>query len=152
MLQVGQPRRPFKADLPNREVAEWFNYKSSGHTVSFVIPPSFESDFLGLALWVVYTCKASKEKPTYLRVVITNETDGTSENYPIYVHTVVSEAQSTIKCITGKGISMKSGDRFKVSFPSLLYYDFIFGNVPIEVKVNMCGVHVIQDRPSTSVH
>ncbi|KAL8128282.1 hypothetical protein AgCh_015021 [Apium graveolens] len=44
-LQVG----PFEAILPNTEVAEWFNYKSSGHTVSFVIPPGFGSNFLGVS-------------------------------------------------------------------------------------------------------
>ncbi|KAL8101496.1 hypothetical protein AgCh_033408 [Apium graveolens] len=34
---------------PDREVAEWFNYKISGHTVSFDIPSSFGSNFSGLA-------------------------------------------------------------------------------------------------------
>ncbi|KAL8128277.1 hypothetical protein AgCh_015016 [Apium graveolens] len=130
----------FEADLPNTEVAEWFNYKSSGHTVSFVIPPSFESNFLGLALWVVFTCKASKEEGTFMTAVIRNE-----------ALTVVGEAQSKIKCITGGNLLMKSGDRIKVSFSSLLYSSY--KGIPIgEVKVNMCGVHVIEDRSSISVH
>ncbi|KAL8128303.1 hypothetical protein AgCh_015042 [Apium graveolens] len=109
-LQVG----PFEAHLPNTEVAEWFNYKSSGHTVSFVIPPSFESNFLGLALWVVFTCKASKEEGTFMTAVIRNETEGITEKYYFDVLTVVGEAQSKIKCITGGNLLMKSGDRIKV--------------------------------------
>ncbi|KAL8128318.1 hypothetical protein AgCh_015057 [Apium graveolens] len=142
-------RRPFEADLPNREVAEWFNYKSSGHTVSFLVPPNFS----GLALWVVYTCKPSKQKQKWanLRAVITKDTDGITEKYLFYVQTVVGEAQSNIKCITGGELSMKSGDRIKVSFSSLLYP--YYEEIPLgEVKVNMCGVHVIEDRPPTSVH
>ncbi|KAL8128299.1 hypothetical protein AgCh_015038 [Apium graveolens] len=135
---------PFEADLPNREVAEWFNYKSSGHTVSFLVPPNFS----GLALWVVYTCKPSKQKQKWanLRAVITNDTDGITEKYLFDVQTVVGEAQSKIKCITGGKLSVKSGERIKVSFSSLLYS--LFKEVPMgEVKVNMCGVHVIEDRP-----
>ena len=133
MLQVGEHRRPFEAHLPNTEVAEWFDYKSSGCMVSFDIPESFGSNFLGLALWVVYTCKANKEKWTSIKAVITNDTEGITENYPICVNIVVGEARSKVHCITGEKISMKSGDKIKVSF-----------SVPIgEVKVKMCGVHVI---------
>ncbi|KAL8128283.1 hypothetical protein AgCh_015022 [Apium graveolens] len=143
-----QGKRPFEADLPNTEVAEWFNYKSSGHTVSFVVPPNFS----GLALWVVYTCNPSKQKQKWanLRAVITNDTDGITEKYLFDVQPVVGEAQSTVKCITGGNLSVKSGERIKVSFSSLLYS---YGEkIPIgEVKVNMCGVHVIEDRPPTSV-
>ncbi|XP_017248549.1 disease resistance protein RPV1-like [Daucus carota subsp. sativus] len=132
-LQVGEHRRPFEAHLPNTEVAEWFDYKSSGCMVSFDIPESFGSNFLGLALWVVYTCKANKEKWTSIKAVITNDTEGITENYPICVNIVVGEARSKVHCITGEKISMKSGDKIKVSF-----------SVPIgEVKVKMCGVHVI---------
>ncbi|KAL8128316.1 hypothetical protein AgCh_015055 [Apium graveolens] len=71
----------FEADLPNREVAEWFNYKSSGHKVSFVAPPNFGSNFSGLALWVVFTCKAKKEnwRTFYMTAVIRNETEGITE-------------------------------------------------------------------------
>lgn len=137
MLQVGEP---------NREVAEWFNYNISGHTVSFDIPSSFGSNFSGLALWVVFTCKASRDKWTYTRAVIRNETEGITESYRIEVHDVVSEAQSRIKFITGEDFSMKTGDRIKVSFPSLLYSDYELQVPNGEVKVNTCGVHVIRDR------
>ncbi|XP_074380783.1 uncharacterized protein LOC141721665 isoform X2 [Apium graveolens] len=84
-----QVKRPFKADLPNTEVAEWFNYKSSGHTVSFLVPPNFS----GLALWVVYTCKPSKQKQKWanLRAVIRNDTDGITEKYLFDVQPVVGE-------------------------------------------------------------
>ncbi|XP_074380789.1 uncharacterized protein LOC141721665 isoform X8 [Apium graveolens] len=112
-----QGKRPFKADLPNTEVAEWFNYKSSGHTVSFLVPPSFESNFLGLALWVVYTCKACSTEnwwdSPYMTAVIRNETEGITEKYLFDVQPVVGEAQSTVKCITGGNLSVKSGERIK---------------------------------------
>ncbi|KAL8123133.1 hypothetical protein AgCh_011213 [Apium graveolens] len=143
-LHVGQSRPPFRADLPNREIAEWFTYKTSGRAISFDIPPSFGSNFSGLALWIVYTCK-SKEDLIYMRSVIAKEAEGVTEKYPIYVQNVVGEAQSTVKCITGGKLLMKSGERIKVSFPSLLYTDYDDGEVPIgEVKVKMCGVHVIR--------
>ncbi|KAL8128317.1 hypothetical protein AgCh_015056 [Apium graveolens] len=146
---------PFNANLPNREVAEWVTYKSSGHTVSFNIPPSFGSNFLSLALWVVFTCKSCKGNLwPYMKAVITNETEGVTENYRIDVHDVVGEAQSRVQCITGEKLSMKSGDRIKVSFPSLLYKEegkevvreeVKEGKEVVrgEVKVKMCGVHVM---------
>ncbi|XP_074347522.1 uncharacterized protein LOC141686382 [Apium graveolens] len=89
-LKVG----PFEADLPNTEVAKWFNYKSSGHAVSFVVPPNFGSNVLGLALWVVFTCKSCIENrgKSYMRAVITNGTEGITENYYMGVHAVVGEA------------------------------------------------------------
>ncbi|KAL8118027.1 disease resistance protein RUN1-like isoform X2 [Apium graveolens] len=144
---------PFSADLPNREVAEWFNYKSTGHTVCFDVPPSFGSNFLGLALWVVYTCNA-KEIWTYVSAVITNETEGITENHPIYLQTVVGEAQSSIQCIRGKKLSMKSGDTVKVFISSLLYsgYKVDMGASIGKVKVKMFGVHLVQNRLSTSVY
>ncbi|KAL8128302.1 hypothetical protein AgCh_015041 [Apium graveolens] len=152
-LQGRQPNLPFEADLPNTEVAEWFNYKSSGHTVSFVIPPSFGSNFLGLALWVVFTFKSCKENQwtPYMRAVIRNDMEGKTENYHIEVLAVVGEAQSMIKCIPGGKLSMKSGDRIKVSFSSLLYDRF--KEVPVgEVNINMSGFHAIENRTSTFVH
>ncbi|KAL8101498.1 TMV resistance protein N-like [Apium graveolens] len=138
-----QPDLPFEAELPNTEVAEWFNYKSSGHAVSFVVPPNFS----GLVLWVVYSCSVENwwDSP-YMRAVIKNETEGITEKYLFFVQTIVGESQSKIKCITGENLSMKSGDRIKVSLSSLLYD--LFEEVLIgEVKVNMYGVHVIEDRP-----
>ncbi|KAL8128286.1 hypothetical protein AgCh_015025 [Apium graveolens] len=68
---------------------------------------------IGLALWVVFTCKAGKDKWTYTRAVIRNETEGITMSYHIELRDVVSEAQSRIKCITGEDFSMKSGDRIK---------------------------------------
>lgn len=153
-IQVGQHRRTFEARLPNREVAEWFDYKSSGCTVSFDIPPSFGSNFLGLALWVVYTCKAKEKWTHYMGAVITNDTKSITENYPINVNTLGGEAQSRVHCITvtGEEISMKSGDRVKVFIPSLLYSDYELQVRIGKVKVNRIGVHVLQDRTSTSVY
>ncbi|XP_074327556.1 uncharacterized protein LOC141665472 [Apium graveolens] len=149
-LQVGHPLLPFNATLTNRKVAQWFNYKSGGHTVSFEIPPSYGSNSSGLALWVVYTCKASIEDFTSMRAVIRNDTEGITENYSILVHTVVSEARSRVQCITGEKLSMKSGDRIKVSFQRFLDSSIKFD--PFEVKVKMCGVHVLQNGQSTSAY
>ncbi|KAL8114783.1 hypothetical protein AgCh_021588 [Apium graveolens] len=148
--QVGHPLLPFNATLTNRKVAQWFNYKSGGHTVSFEIPPSYGSNSSGLALWVVYTCKASIEDFTSMRAVIRNDTEGITENYSILVHTVVSEARSRVQCITGEKLSMKSGDRIKVSFQRFLDSSIKFD--PFEVKVKMCGVHVLQNGQSTSAY
>lgn len=83
-LEAGQHCCPIK---PNREVAEWFSYKTSRVTVSFDIPPSFGSNFSGLALWVVYTCKATDEYNTYIRAVITNNTESITEYYPTHLET-----------------------------------------------------------------
>ncbi|KAK1391362.1 hypothetical protein POM88_010418 [Heracleum sosnowskyi] len=102
----------------------------------------------GLALWVVYTCKAVYKDSVKIRAVITNNTRSITD-YPIYVECEVGETQSRVECIPGKKLSMRSGDRIKVSFPGFLYYRYDKFKVPIgEVKVKMCGVHLI---PSTSV-
>ncbi|WOG90607.1 hypothetical protein DCAR_0309851 [Daucus carota subsp. sativus] len=141
---------PFSADLPDREVAEWFDYKSSGNAVSFEAPSSFGANFLGLALWLVYTCKASDlHGSLYIKAVITNVTEDITENYPISVRSVVGEAQSRVECIPGEEIFVESGENMKVSIHTRVYSDFEF-EVPVgQVKVKMCGVHVIQDEPST---
>lgn len=149
MLQAGH-YFPFSADLPDREVAEWFDYKSSGNAVSFEAPSSFGANFLGLALWLVYTCKASDlHGSLYIKAVITNVTEDITENYPISVRSVVGEAQSRVECIPGEEIFVESGENMKVSIHTRVYSDFEF-EVPVgQVKVKMLGVHVIQDEPST---
>ncbi|XP_074378551.1 uncharacterized protein LOC141720094 [Apium graveolens] len=151
LLQVGLNYfSSFKAHLSNQEIAEWFSYKSSGGTLSFDIPPMSEDDFLGIAIWIVYTCKKT-ESHSHIRAVFTNKTEGTRKNYDIYEpYHVVGEVQSKIECIRGDKISVKSGDRVKVSIQSLLYcYSSEGLKVPCgEVKVKMCGAHVIQRMPS----
>lgn len=137
MLQVEQ-FSSFKANLSNTEIAEWFSYKRSGSAVSFDIPPSLEDNFLGVALWVVYTCKKAV-RFSYIRAVITNKTEGVTNNYDIIVpYASVGEVQSRVECIKRSGdsvgevksevqyigeetISAKCGDRIMVSFQSLLY-------------------------------
>ncbi|KAL1822045.1 hypothetical protein ACET3Z_008823 [Daucus carota] len=138
----------FTSHLPNREVAEWFDYKSSGHTVSFDVPPSSGSNFLGLAIWLVYTCKPTHVDSTYITAVISNKTESITANCRIHLHPVGGEAESSVQCIRGEKIPVKSGDRVKVSFGSLMYCCFKFKDNDVlvgEVKVKMCGVHVIQD-------
>ncbi|KAL1822044.1 hypothetical protein ACET3Z_008822 [Daucus carota] len=139
---------PFSSQLPNREVAEWFDYKSGGHTVSFDIPPISGSNFLGLALWLVYTCKPTHLDSTYIRAVISNKMESITANCRIHLHPVGGEAESSVQCIRGEKIPVKSGDRVKVTFGSLMYCCFNFKDDDVlvgEVKVKMCGVHVIQD-------
>nr|XP_017242279.1 PREDICTED: TMV resistance protein N-like isoform X1 [Daucus carota subsp. sativus] len=139
---------PFYAYLPNREVAEWFDFKSSGHAVSFDIPPCSGSNLLGLALWLVFTCKPTHLDYPYMRAIITNITEGTTENYPIFLeHLVVGETQSRIECITPDKISIRSGDKIKVSIRSKTYLDHEFKKRIGEVKINMFGVHLAQDGP-----
>lgn len=140
-----------EATLPNRVIAEWLSYKCRGHTVSFDIPPNWGDNFLGLALWVVYKCKATRSS-SYSRAVITNMTVGITKNYNINVaeHTP-DEVQSSLQCKTGENL-LAAGDRIEISCQKLLYpfdddgrYGFIWGeNVPCgEVKVEMCGAHEI---------
>nr|XP_017242468.1 PREDICTED: TMV resistance protein N-like isoform X2 [Daucus carota subsp. sativus] len=138
----------FTSHLPNREVAEWFDYRSSGHTVSFDIPPSSGSNFLGLAIWLVYTCEPTHVDSTYITAVISNKTESITANCRIHLHPVGGEAESSVQCIRGEKIPVKSGDRVKVTFGSLMYCCFNFKDDDVlvgEVKVKMCGVHVIQD-------
>lgn len=158
-LQVGHDEfsYSFRATLPNREIAQWFNYKSRGCTVSFEIPPILGDNFLGVTLWVVYKCcSIYKCKLTdffcYIRAVITNKTAGTIEDYNIYAPIdSVGEVRSMVECIRKETISLKGGDKIKVSFQRFLYC--FSGGVEFpyeEVKVEMCGAHVIQKTPSTS--
>lgn len=154
MSQVGRSYfSTFKAHLPNTEIAEWFNYKSSGCTLSFDIPPNLGYDFLGVALWIVYTCKNTEPDSHIRAVLITNKTEGMTKNCDIYEpYHIVGELQSKIECLRGDRILVKSGDRIMVSIQSLLYcYSSEGVKVPCgEVKVQMCGAHVIQRIQSPS--
>lgn len=110
--------------------------------------------FLGVVLWIVYTCKTANRFSPYIKAVIKNKTEVMKKSYRINAHfDVVGEVHSRVECIRGETISVKSGDRIKVSFQSLLYStcDEIEGEeVPAgEVKVLMCGAHVIQKTYST---
>lgn len=107
-----------------------------------------------MALWVVYKCcVVYKCKLTdffcYIRAVITNKTAGTTENYHIFAPIDrVGEVRSMVKCIRGETISLKSGDKIKVSFQRFLYCSSGDIEIPYEeVKVEMCGAHVIQKTP-----
>lgn len=139
MLQ-GAKSSSFTATIPNREIAEWFSNQSSGNTVSFDIPPNMGNNLLGVALWVVYTCKSEDSNYT-LEAIITNETQGTKQDYcNDYVPGgIVGEIQSTVDCMSEENFPLKSGDRIKVSFEE--------GG---DVDVEMCGAHLIQKTPRAS--
>ncbi|KAL1822040.1 hypothetical protein ACET3Z_008818 [Daucus carota] len=149
-LQVGLDEfSSFEAHLPNREIAEWFSFKSCGTTVYLDIPRVLGDDFLGVALWVVYTCKTAMFD-LWIRAVITNMTEGSEEEYDMYAQTAkrVGEVQSLVKCISGDDILVRSGDRIKVSFESLSSHVYCSDSddeeVCGEVNVEMCGAHVLQ--------
>lgn len=142
----------FRADLPNREVAEWFSYKSIGSTVSFDIPPILGDNFFCIAIWVVFKLKNTCQRSSHMKLLVTNKTKGTEGKYPFRVRThILREVQSKIKGIRGDHISVESGDRIMVSFPSFLNYGFICDDIvggEVKVKVKMCGTHVILKTPS----
>ncbi|KAL8091691.1 hypothetical protein AgCh_034087 [Apium graveolens] len=123
----------FHAALPNREVAEWFSYKS-WHTVSFDIPLSLGENFLGLAFWVVSKCICC-DASSVITAVITNETNGIRSHRTIGTpDVIVGEVQSVVESIRGEDISLKSGDNVNVRF----HQENGMG------EVESCGVHVIQ--------
>ncbi|KAL8101499.1 hypothetical protein AgCh_033411 [Apium graveolens] len=132
----------FTANLPNTEVAEWFSYKSNGRTVSLEIPPDLDDRFLEVALWIVYTCKTTNRFRPYIKAVFKNKTEVMKKSYCIYAPlNVVGEVHSRVECVRGDTISVKSGDRIKVSYQSLLYSTCDDGKeVPTgEVKVLTCA-------------
>lgn len=112
-------------------------------------------NFFGVALWVVYKCENTDTwKNTDFRlstsVIITNQTESTETCYELLpqegeiVHLYncfppVRDIQSVVWCKRGEDISVKSGDRIKVS---LLCSIEGFG----EVKVEMCGAHVLKNH------
>ncbi|XP_074380754.1 disease resistance protein RPV1-like [Apium graveolens] len=138
---------PFKATLPNREIAEWFDYKSRGSAVSFDFPPVLEDKFLGLALWVVYTCIDIVDD-SYITVAITNKAEGLTVDCDIFVHARTKDViQSSIVCTTVNKILAKKGDTIEVMFQSSLYpysHEDPVAFASGEVKVERCGAHLIQ--------
>ncbi|KAK1391490.1 hypothetical protein POM88_010546 [Heracleum sosnowskyi] len=149
-LQVGQHKlNSFEAYIPNKEVAEWLSYKSSGNTLSFTIPPNWGDNIVGFGLWIVYKCKYIDRGIYLLRAVITNRTIlRVIETYhDLWLNPVVGETQSKVQFFNKEEISMKSGDRIKVSIPSLLYSDSTCQVPIVGVKVKNWGAHVIQRKP-----
>ncbi|XP_063946462.1 disease resistance protein RPV1 [Daucus carota subsp. sativus] len=161
-VQVGL-KSSFEADPPNTKIAEWFSYKSNRCTISFDIPPNLGDNFLGVALWFVFRFKTDTGDPV-VRVVVRNETEGCQLNYITSVSG--GTVRSRVECIRRgvisvgstlqymmkepKSMPMKSGDRIKVSFHSILsYFDEFSGERACrKVKVEKCGAHVIQKTPS----
>lgn len=145
MLQVGgDDISSFKAELPNRGIPEWFGYKSSGCTLSLDIPPTLGENFLGVAIWVVYEYNATDPSYSYVKAVVRNKTEGITKNYKFNAPTDCVGVQSSIQCIRREDISLKSGDRMKVSFQRFLFTDDEGAEVLTgEVNVEMCGAHVI---------
>lgn len=88
-----------KADLPNRELAEWFSYECSGSIVSFDTPPIMGDNILIDSLFVYYTSCKSKDATYYtIKAVITNKTQGIEYQYYIDVPSgIVDIAHSTVK-------------------------------------------------------
>ena len=148
MLQVGQHKLySFEADLPNREVADWFSYKSSGNTISFTVPPNSGENLFGFGLWIVYKRKYTDDCALLLKAVITNKTKNRRHTCGLILpmDAGVGEVLSAVRCMDFN--DMKSGDKVKISFLStpedaLMHYDGVCGLV----KVKMCGAHLIQNN------
>ncbi|KAL1803640.1 hypothetical protein ACET3Z_032287 [Daucus carota] len=121
----------FRASLPNKEIAEWFDYKNRGGcTLSFDIPPNLGDHFVGVALWVVRKC--SYEGWSKLEAFITNETEDT-RTAPISIglnYDREGDVQSSIHCIRADDISIQSGDKIMISYP--------------QAGVNLCGAHILK--------
>ncbi|KAL8128049.1 hypothetical protein AgCh_014842 [Apium graveolens] len=81
------------------KIADWLSYKSSGHAVSFEIPPLLGDSLLGLAISVILTCK-NHNRSFDIKASVTNQTNGTTK---------------------GDEISIRSGDRIKISLRRQLY-------------------------------
>lgn len=139
----------FEVDIPNKEVAEWFNYKSSGNTLSFTIPPNSGNNFSGFGLWIVYKCKYTDRGSPYVKAVIINKTKNVKTNHDINLRTLVAgKVQSRVECISdekikrhGINILFQSRDRINISFQSILdpcieAYDGL--------KVEKCGAHILR--------
>lgn len=105
MLKVGQVYT-FHATLPNREVAEWFTYKTRS-AVSFDIPPSFGDNLFGVAFWVVYKCRTA-DVSSVLTAVISNETRCSKRYHAIRApDIIVDEIQAVVESMSGEDISSK---------------------------------------------
>lgn len=140
------------ADVSNRKITEWFKYTNSGYKVSLEIPSMAEDDFLGVRLLVVFTCK-TVDQYYNLRAIINNETEGRSDYYEIPVYCMRgAEVQTVVECIRAERISVRSGDKIEVLFQRILYSTNGAGAAEEsyhEMKVNICGAHVMQTTPST---
>ncbi|KAL1822025.1 hypothetical protein ACET3Z_008803 [Daucus carota] len=154
-VQVGL-KSSFEADLPNKKIAEWLSYKSNGCTISFDIPPNSGDNFVGVALWFVFRYKTDKGDP-FIGVVVRNETEGCelrriSRAYGDTVGSRIECIRRGVNYIMKERTSMpmKSGDRIKVSFHSMLSYFDVYDveRACRKVKVEKCGAHVIQKTPS----
>lgn len=119
MLQVQRQYLPFiKADVPT--IAQWFSYKTSGRNLSFDIPSLLEDDFLGLALWVLFT--SQNNYYFNIRAVVTNKTKGVTKSCEIPVYCIRgTEVYSLVRCFGGNEISIGTGDRIEISFLRQLY-------------------------------
>ncbi|KAL1822163.1 hypothetical protein ACET3Z_008941 [Daucus carota] len=60
---INQYLRLYEAKVP--KMADWLSYESSGHTISFDIPPLFGDNLLGLALSMDLSCK---EMPSHISI------------------------------------------------------------------------------------
>ncbi|KAL1803643.1 hypothetical protein ACET3Z_032290 [Daucus carota] len=60
----------FRATIQNKEIPKWFDYKNTGCTLSFDVPPNLGDNLVGVALWVVH------EAWSMVKAVITNKTRG----------------------------------------------------------------------------
>nr|XP_017225562.1 PREDICTED: disease resistance protein TAO1-like [Daucus carota subsp. sativus] len=123
----------FEATVPNKEIAEWFDYKNrEGCTLSFEVPPNLGDDLVGVAFWVVHKC--SCDRWSIVETVITNKTQGMTTALRTDTHYgTKGDRQSSIHSIKAEYISMKNGDEIMISFP--------------EAEVSMCGAHILK-RPS----
>ena len=120
----------FEATLPNKEIAEWLDYKNKGGcTLSFDVPPYLGDNLIGVALWVVYKC--SCDGWSKVKAVITNKTQGmTTTSRTDTCYGTKGDLQSSIHYIRAEDISIKSGDRIIISYP--------------KAEVNMCGAHILK--------
>lgn len=153
MLQVRRDElSTFKATLQNSKIAEWFNYKSSGSPLSFEIPSILGDNFVGVAFWVGY--HSSFGLNSQVEAVITNKTEGITKNFKFYVFNYVfntsDDVQTSVQCIRGDDISVKSGDKIEVSFQISRFHLYYLTTYLIIGEIKMCGAHLILKTPSTS--
>ncbi|XP_017242520.1 disease resistance protein RUN1-like [Daucus carota subsp. sativus] len=138
---INQYLRLYESKVP--KMADWLSYKSSGHTISFDIPPQLGDNLLGLALSVDLSCKGRGSNLS-IRAAVTNKTNGTTKYCVIPLYINCRQVYSLVQCISADKISIRSGDEIRISFQRDVY---IF-NAPevvlsVPMKVKMCAVHVI---------
>ncbi|KAL1806113.1 hypothetical protein ACET3Z_029181 [Daucus carota] len=130
--------RLYEAEVP--KMVDWLSYESSGHTISFDIPPLLGDNLLGLALSMDLSCK---ELVSHLciRAAVTHKTNGTTKYCVIPLHCNGPQVYSLVQCISGDEISIRSGDAYRVDAPEVIYY--------VQLKLKMYVVHVIPKTLST---